>query len=537
MMIKKNEKKAKEKFLKGNVDELLCITPNIADRVMVYADKTLNIGEVLNNNIETKFHCDSMNYELFFYSLLSAKLKRLFSISESVVAITAPELIDKFNLNVFSKNGIMSEGNMRYFINKIGNAPEISDEIINNKLKENRKKNKENKSNKKTEDIKKIKQELQRQSNGHIFIELFNNVTKELILNFELPTIHILDCVKIPVNYKNSNYELSTVINYEGAPMRGYKLGVIRGLTENGGIIEYLIDGTISDNDLTLTREKVLEYPNLKDGDYLIADRGFVDIKFIKNLVKKNINVIIPIKKNMEIFLEVMENVKKLKNEDWQKHPNSKRKGQEISLIKNLKGTWLDDVEKQKKPQKMMETALDFSAVVVRIEKSKNKNVVDSSNKSEDVTDIMYEDSKYIYIVIISTNTNLNASEIIRYYELRPEIEEDFRQLKDIWKMCTFTSTKYIMVMCHLAMTFLAYNLFNLYKHSSKGNKYINKSMRKISNEEQREYYNFNEVEYLLLCGKTYCLIKGIDLLDLYSDCSKEVKEKIRPFLSRSSIF
>lgn len=91
-------------------------------------------------------------------------------------------------------------------------------------------------------------------------------------------------------------------------------------------------------------------------------------------------------------------------------------------------------MKRKKKPVKVLETATDFSACVIRIEKEKNEDIVSASEKSQDITDALLENEKYIYIVILSTNTSLSASEIVRYYELRPEIEEDFRQLKDIWK-------------------------------------------------------------------------------------------------------
>lgn len=115
---------------------------------------------------------------------------------------------------------------------------------------------------------------------------------------------------------------------------------------------------------------------------------------------------------------------------------------------------------------------------------------------------------------------------------MRPEIEEDFRQLKDIWIICTFTSTKYIFVMCQICMTFLAYNLFNMFKMSEEGIKYLNKSMKKIANEEQRDKVPFNEANYLIIAGSYYGLFSGIELLDLYAECSKEIREKIKPLLS-----
>ena len=539
MIIKKNKEKAKKQFLNGKLTEIEIITPNVADRVLVNADKNLNLEEIMEESLSFKTHEDGMKASLFLYSLLSAKLKRLFSITESVVSLTAVELINKFDINIATKKEIMSEGNMRLFLKKITTTEEVTPEEIDQEYQNNVFKNakKKKEENKKTEDKNIIKQQLQIKKNGTVLVDFFNAVMSKIlskIISKTEPAIHVLDCVKIPVTVSNTNYELSTVINYEGKTMRGYKMGVLRRLTDFGGVIEYLINGTMSDNDMTLTKDKIIEYDEFQKGDYLIADRGFACLEFIKKMVNKGVNVIIPVKKNMDIFIETMKQAKELKEYDWQEHPNSKRKGQSIALIKDLKGTWLDEKEKTKKPGKALETALDFSACIVRIEKDTNKDIVEASNNAEDETDIMYEDDKYIYIVIVSTNTNLKASEIIHYYELRPEIEEDFRQLKDIWQMCTFTSTKYSMIMCQIVMTILAYNLFNLYKNTKDGNKYINKSMRKIANEEKRDRYPFDEVSYLILCGKIYCFIEGVELLDLYAECSDEIRKRIRPLLSRN---
>lgn len=57
--------------------------------------------------------------------------------------------------------------------------------------------------------------------------------------------------------------------------MRGYKMGVLRCVTEKGGMIEYLIDDTLS------------KYDGFSNGDYLLTDRVFAKIEFIVNLVKR----------------------------------------------------------------------------------------------------------------------------------------------------------------------------------------------------------------------------------------------------------
>lgn len=532
MIVRKNKNKVKEKFIKGNVSTLEVIIPNISDRIMEYSDKKLKLDKIIDEHIDCKFHCDGIPSSLFCYGLLSAKLKRLFSITESTLAITTSSIIEKFNLNFASKKEFTCEGNMRKFIEKVGSSKEITDDQVQQKIKEIETKNKliKDKNKQIIIDEDRIKNELQIKQNGHKFVTFFNKVTKELLKKIEKPKIHILDCVKQPVNINNSNYELSSVINYEGKPMRGYKMGVLRCVTEKGGMIEYLIDDTLSKNDMALVEKGISEYDGFSEGDYLLADRGFAKIEFIINLVKRGINVIIPVKKNMDIFKECVKLAKS--SNSWEKHPNSNRKGQEIMLIKNLKGLWISEKDKNKKPEKMMENAIDFSACVIRIEKDKNKDIIDASLKAEDDIDEVYEDDKYIYLVITCTNTDLNASQIIRYYEMRPEIEEDFRQLKDIWKICTFTSTKYIFVMCQICMTFLAYNLFNMFKTSEEGIKYLYKSMKRISNEEQRDRVLFNETNYLIISGGYYDIFSGTELLDLYAECPKEIREKIKPLLA-----
>ena len=531
MIVRKNKKKVKEKFIKGELDTLEVIVPNISDHIIEYADKELKLDKIIDECIDCKFHSDGIPSSLFCYGLLSAKLKRLFSVTESTLAITTTSIIDKYDLNFVSKKEFTCEGNMRKFIEKMGSSEAITDRQIQEKIKEIEKKNKliKDKSKINIIDENKIRKELQIKQNGHKFVTFFNKITNKLIEKIEKPKIHILDCVKQPVNLNNTNYELSSVINYEGKPMRGYKMGVLRCVTEKGGMIEYLIDDTLSKNDMALVEKEICEYDGFSNGDYLLADRGFAKIEFIVNLVKRGINVIIPVKKNMDIFKECIKIAKE--SDSWEKHPNQKRKGQDIMLIKSLKGLWVIEKDRNKKPEKIMENDIDFSACVIRIEKAKNKEIVDASIKAGDDTDAVYEDDKYIYLVITCTNTDLTAAQIIRYYEMRPEIEEDFRQLKDIWKICTFTSTKYVFVMCQICMTFLAYNLFNIFKTSDEGIKYLYKSMKKISNEEQRDRVPFNETSYLIISGGYYDIFSGTELLDLYAECPKEIREKIKPLL------
>ena len=55
--------------------------------------------------------------------------------------------------------------------------------------------------------------------------------------------------------------------------------------------------------------------------------------------------------------------------------------------------------------------------------------------------------------------------------------------------------------------------------------------MKKISNEEQRDRAPFNGTSYLIISGGYYDIFFGAELLDLYTECPKEICEKIKPLL------
>lgn len=47
--------------------------------------------------------------------------------------------------------------------------------------------------------------------------------------------------------------------------------------------------------------------------------------------------------------------------------------------------------------------------MIQQFEKDKNKEIVDASIKAEEDTDAVYEDDKYIYLVITCTNADLTG--------------------------------------------------------------------------------------------------------------------------------
>lgn len=275
--------------------------------------------------------------------------------------------------------------------------------------------------------------------------ELVNKYTAEEIMNSYnkyaqdivmeqlniLPQIHILDCTKLIVNLNNSNYENSEVVKIEGETMRGYKLATLRGLMDDSGIIEEIAIDSIKPHDLDLGKDILLQSKVLKENDIIINDRGFISRPVINALKNdRKVDTYVPAKKNMTIYEQAVSIAKS--EGKWQKHPNKKRKTQKIQLVKNLGAFWISENP---------EEDVDLSACVVHDEKDDE------------------------YYVFMTTDTERTANQIINTYELRPEIEEDFRQLKDFWKLEDFKSTKYNFIVFHIVMTLIGYMYFQLYKN------------------------------------------------------------------------
>lgn len=492
MILKKNNISVKQKIVDGKVEDFRVICPSIVDKMLECTDKYFKMCDILENNFNLcKMHKDGIKDIVFILSMISAKAKKMFAVTDVGVALTSPYLLDKYKLNIKNDSSIMTEGNVRNFINKVKRTDSESEE---NNIK----------------------------ASGNLWIKYFNMVARDMVEVSSNTNVHILDCVKIPVNLKNSNYELSTVINYEGEKTRGYKLGVLRRITETGGLIEYIIDGTIKDNDLKLVEDKIANLSIIKENDIVIMDRGFVDIEFVQKFHKRNIKVVLPAKSNMMIYDVAVDEA--IRQNEWKKHPNSKRKGQEIALVTDLKGLWIYEIDKNKKPGKERNEEINFNACVIRISKKEpdNKKIAEVLKKDDNI-----DDTDYVYAVILSTDCEMSASKIVRTYEQRPEIEEDFRQIKDQWDLATFTSTKYNFIMCHIAMILLGYNIFSLFKSTKEGEEYRNRSMKSIDKQQGIKFYGKGEVFVMAISNRLFGMYNLGDFLLIFSECNKEIQKNI----------
>lgn len=291
---------------------------------------------------------------------------------------------------------------------------------------------------------------------GRQMVTWYNTSVGESLLDYAQMgggrQIHLLDTTKIEVELEAGTYECSGVVSdEEGNLTRGYKLGTLRTLLDNAGILTQVTMGQIQTHDNKLCAPMLRRSKVLRTGDLVINDRGFVDGEEITHLkAERGVDVIVPLRKDMLSYGEAVAIVCAAKR--WNQHPT--RDKQEIAFVEGVEHVW-------------DECQVKLNACVVR--------------------DWNKEKERWDYIVLATTDVHLSARQIVRHYELRPEIEQDYEQLKSGgWLLQKLTTTRYSQIVFYLLMVVLAYSLYQLFTNTQAGAKFAGKTRQAIAFEQLR---------------------------------------------------
>lgn len=325
-------------------------------------------------------------------------------------------------------------------------------------------------------------------------IKYYNQTVNKYIfkqLDIE-PNIHILDCTKIAVNKENKNYELATwSTNRKNETMFGYKLASLRGLYNDSGLIEEVRFGTAATHDIILSEDILKNSPCLHKNDILLMDRGFFSRALIKHLKDdRQVDVYIPLKKNLTEYQMAITLAEEL--DDWQPHPYAK--DQMICHVPYVDALFNGD------------------------------DIVDFVPFN---TCVVWREYAQDYIVFATTDMNVKGADIIKTYALRTEIEEDFRQLKDFWKLEDFKSTKFNVISFHIVCVLLGYLFYQLYINTKAGEQYFGKSLPVILKNYQSEVFDY----LVLYSGKYFCIMSLKEFIKFRDSCSEEIRKFILEFL------
>jgi hypothetical protein len=264
--------------------------------------------------------------------------------------------------------------------------------------------------------------------------------------------IHILDTTHVEVALETGTYECSGVVkNDDGTRSRGYKLATLRTLLDRAGLLTQMAMSAIQVHDMALGRPLLEEAPVLRAGDLLLEDRGFIDGATLSVLKRqRQVDVIIPLKANMLATREAIQLAEMA--DKWQPHPT--RADQTIAVVRGVEHMWT-------------ECAVPLNACVIRF-----------WNKKKKCTD---------HIVLITTDPKLSAPWIVRHYEERPEIEQDYEQMKSGgWQLKKLSSTRYSEIVFYVLTVVLSYSLYHLFTNTQTGARFADKTRQALAFEQLR---------------------------------------------------
>jgi hypothetical protein len=308
--------------------------------------------------------------------------------------------------------------------------------------------------------------------------------------------LHILDCTDLIVPVGSQRYEGSGISTKNKVAERGYKLGTLRSLLDRGALLTGIGWGPLQAHDRTVTGSLLRTTQMLHPGDTLLYDRGFLDgadITYLKQ--ERQVDVCTGLKSDMNFFKACVVSAEANPGA-WRAHPT--RKHQQIQLVCGLSGLWA-------------ELGVPMNTCVVRKTDPKTGEIE--------------------YFCFVCTDLSLSAKQVIELYQTRPEIEEDYRQLKSqSWHIDVFHATRQVPILWHVILTLLAYNLFQVYANTKAGRAFANKTKQKLQRERQR-----NPPTYLLVCTENaYGFYETKSLLFVLLDLPDEVRGKIRNLLPKT---
>lgn len=113
------------------------------------------------------------------------------------------------------------------------------------------------------------------------------------------------------------------------------------------------------------------------------------------------------------------------------------------------------------------------------------------------------------------TDTSRTTRHIINTYELRPEIEEDFQQMKDFRKL-------------DIIMTLIGYLYFQVYKNLNEGISYAGRSLPVVEN-----YKEARSKSVIIYVGQYFGIFPFLEFLQLYAECTLKVRRLLDPILAK----
>jgi hypothetical protein len=231
----------------------------------------------------------------------------------------------------------------------------------------------------------------------------------------------------------------------------------------------------------------------LRAGDLLVEDRGCIDGATLSHLKRqRRVDVIMPLKTNMLATQEAMQLAEMA--DKWEAHPS--RDVQSMTLVRHVEHRWA-------------ECEVPLNACVIRFWNQRKK--------------------RHEYIVLVTTDLKLSASWIVRHYEERPEMEQDYQQMKSGgWQLTKLSSTRYSEIVFYVLTVVLSYSLYHLFANTQAGSRFADKTRQAIAFEQLRT----QRTHIIVYAGGYFDIFETLSFVQMVLQLSPSVQARLQTWLA-----
>ena len=132
-------------------------------------------------------------------------------------------------------------------------------------------------------------------------------------------------------------------------------------------------------------------------------------------------------------------------------------------------------------------------------------------------------------IILVTTDLSLSAPWIVRHYEERPEIEQDYEQMKSGgWQLQKLSSTRYSEIVFYVLTVVLSYSLYHLFANTQAGTRCADKTRQALAFEQLRT----QRTHIIVYAGGYFEIFETLRFVQMVLQWSSPVQEHLRTWLS-----
>ena len=131
-------------------------------------------------------------------------------------------------------------------------------------------------------------------------------------------------------------------------------------------------------------------------------------------------------------------------------------------------------------------------------------------------------------IVLVTTDQHLTGPWIVRHYEERPEIEQEYEQMQSGgWQLQKLSATRYSEIVFYSATVVLSYRLYHLFANTQAGARFADKTRQALAFDQLRS----RRTQVIAYAGGSFEIFETLSFARFLLQLPAAAQERLRHWL------